>query len=151
MTTTTTSPSTETALCIKRVFAAPRPRVFDAWTLPDHLKKWFAPSDDYDIPVAELDLRVGGRYRIVMRHIAKDIRHTVIGVYREIRPQERLVYTWSWEDDPGSGETLVTVEFRDLGNSTEVTIKHEQFASIDARDKHNMGWMGCLGRLVKAL
>ena len=72
------------------------------------------------------------------------------GIFRDVRPPERLVYTWLWEEDnKGTGETLVTVEFRDLGQSTEVILTHEFFPNKEARDRHKWGWNGCLDRLEK--
>ena len=96
--TTRIAPSTpETILILKHVFSAPRQKVFDAWTQPALLKQWFAPSDEFDNPVVDVDLRVGGKYRIIMRHVPKNVQHAAIGEYREIRPPERLVFTWAWE------------------------------------------------------
>jgi len=71
------------------------------------------------------------------------------GVFREIRPPERLVYTWQWEGEPG--ETLVTVEFRDLGSRTEVVLTHERFPDAEAVARHTDGWNGCLIRLAELL
>src|SRR5438445_13670197 len=96
---------------LQRTFQAPREKVFQAWTRPEDLKRWSAPGD-LTTPVAEVDLRVGGRYRIDMR--APDgTLHRVTGTYREVDPPNRLVYTWQWETTPGATETLVTVAFHD--------------------------------------
>ncbi len=73
------------------------------------------------------------------------------GVYREVRPPERLVYTWRWEAQPELEETLVTVEFHDKGEATEVILTHAYFPTAKARDDHNRGWNGCLDRLAKLL
>lgn len=142
--------SAAATLRLQRTFAAPREAVFRAWTDPRALKAWFAPDDAFRTPVAEVDLREGGRYRIVM--LAPDgERHTVHGVFREIRAPERLVFTWAWESWPPSQETLVTVELREVGSQTELTLTHERLPSVEARDKHAEGWNGCLDRLPKAL
>jgi uncharacterized protein YndB with AHSA1/START domain len=70
------------------------------------------------------------------------------GTYREVRAPERLVYTWRWErPEMDVGETLVTVEFHDLGGATEVIVTHELFPDEAARDRHQEGWSGCLARL----
>jgi len=140
-----------TSLRITRTFAAPREKVFKAWTDPAALKKWFAPGDDYATLIAEVDLRVGGRYRIQIRS-PKGHLNTVAGVYREIEPPEKLVFTWSWQEGGMDvGETLVTVEFRDRGNTTELILTHEVFPTAEGRDEHSKGWAGCLDRLPKAL
>jgi uncharacterized protein YndB with AHSA1/START domain len=145
------NPKLETTLRLTRTFAAPREEVFRAWTDPAALKKWFAPGDDYATPNAEVDLRVGGRYRIQIQSPQGKF-HTVVGVYREVKPPEKLVFTWSWaEGGMDIGETVVTVEFRDQGESTELVLTHDRFPTTEARDDHRKGWTGCLDRLSKAL
>ncbi len=140
----------ETTLRITRTFAAPRDRVFQAWTDPEKLKQWWGPPG-YVTLVAEVDLRVGGHYRFGMKKIPDGEIFYLSGSYREVRPPERLVYTWRWENEPHGTETLVAVEFRGLGASTEVVLSHEMFPTRDARDQHDMGWTGCLERLVALL
>ena len=140
--------SIETTLQIRRTFQAPREKVFRAWTDPDQMKHWFAPTADYET-TAEVDLRVGGKYRIQMKHTDGSI-HTAVGEYREISEPEKLVYTWSWEDGSTSG-SLVTVKFRDLGSATELLLTHERFPTAELRDKHGQGWNGCLVRLEEHL
>src|ERR1700675_532832 len=112
--------SPETTLQMRRTFAAPRQRVFRAWTDAKELARWFAPSPDYSTVVPELDLRVGGKYRLEIHHKGGNV-HRVGGTYREIQPPEKLVFTWRPDGDPWPEDSLVTVEFHDLGNSTEVT------------------------------
>ena len=138
-------------LDLTRTFDTPREEVFRAWTEPEALKQWFAPSDAFSTPVAEVDLRVGGNYRIGMKPPDKDDLYIVGGTYQEIQPPEKLVFTLSWEQGVDVGETLVTVEFRDLGDSTEVVLSHERFPTEESRDKHAEGWNGCLERLEKIL
>lgn len=142
---TTATPTTETALIIRKKFNAPRSKVFEAWTQPEMLKQWFSPNETFLVPIAAVDLKVGGTYRIGMRPPDRETLHVATGVYREIRPPEKLVFTWSWEGEPM--ETLVTVEFRDLGDATEVMLKHEYFPDALTRDKHSEGWTGCLEQL----
>jgi uncharacterized protein YndB with AHSA1/START domain len=129
-----------TRLRVSRIFAAPREKVFRAWTDPQALKKWFAPSDKFVTRIPELDLRVGGRYRIEMQ--LEDKNNIVVGTYREIRPPEKLVFTGG-----AAGDTLVTIEFFDRHGQTEVVLTHERFLTAEARDAHNKGWLGCLDRL----
>lgn len=137
----------ETTLQLKRTFTAPRARVFKAWTNTEELKKWFAPSDDYSVPFAEVDLKVGGKYRIGMKSPAGDV-HTAVGIYREIKNPEKLAFTWTWEGTE-MPDTLVTVEFHDRGQSTEMVLTHELFPSKTEADRHNEGWTRCLDRLAK--
>ena len=140
----------EAALRLTRTFAAPRERVFRAWTEPEELKRWWGP-DGYATPSAEVDLRVGGAYRFGMRKLPDGEVFYLAGTFREVRPPERLVYTWVWEGNPERGETLVTVEFRERGKATEVRLTHELFPTAKTRDDHEKGWSSCLGKLAKAL
>ena len=139
--------SPETTLKVNRVFQAPRERVFRAWTVAKELARWFAPSAEYTTQVPELDLKVGGKYKVETHHKSGNV-HTVWGTYREIRPPERIVFTWSWENDPGAIESLVTLEFLDLGPSTEILLTHEHLPSAEERQKHEHGWNGCLAQLA---
>ncbi len=148
---TSTGQATETTLYMKRVFQVPREKVFQAWTSPDLLKKWFAASDDYTCPIAEVDARVEGKFRIAMKHTTKGMTHTAVGVYREVKSPERLVFTWSWEGEEENGETLVTIDFRSVGNTTEMMFKHENFPSKKVRDDHEQGWIGCFNRFAAAV
>lgn len=138
-----------TTLELRRTFQAARDRVFRAWTTPEEMKRWKAPGDR-TAPVIEVDLRVGGAYRVHMRAPdGSEVR--LVGVYREVDPPKKLVYTWRWETSPEMGETLVTVEFLERGGATEVVLKHEQFGSDEARDLHTQGWRGCFDKLAEIL
>ena len=78
-------------LSLTRTYAAPREAVFRAWTEPEALKQWFGPSDEFTTPIAEVDLRVGGRYRIGMKHPKEEHPHIAAGVYRGVRPPAKLL------------------------------------------------------------
>jgi len=138
-------------LRLSRRFDAPRERVFEAWTDPALLRRWWAAVQGWDTSVAEVDLRPHGRYRLSMRDRDHGAEYTVGGEYVEIRPPERLVYTWAWEGDAeimrGSEGTLVEVEFREDGDGTEVVLTHRGFADDRIRDLHGEGWSGCLDNL----
>ena len=136
-------------LRLERSFAAPRERVFRAWTDAAELARWFAPTGEHTTKVIALDVRVGERYRIEMHSPSGNV-YTVVGTFREIRPPERLVFTWAWEGKD-MGETLVTLEFRDRGGSTDLLLTHELFPTQEMRDEHARGWTGCLDRLAQAL
>jgi uncharacterized protein YndB with AHSA1/START domain len=86
-----------------------------------------------------------------MRRLADGVTAYVTGTYREIRPSERLAFTWRWEDEPEHGETLVTVELRDVGGATEMVLMHERFPSVASRDSHARGWPSCFDKLATAL
>jgi uncharacterized protein YndB with AHSA1/START domain len=128
---------------------APRERVFEAWTQAEELRRWFSPGP-MTTRVAEVDLRVGGRYRVIMR--APDgAEHTVSGVYRSIDPPGRLVFTWRWEDQPDPVETVVTIELTARGTSTELLLRHEGHPNAKERESHEHGWNGCLDKLEKVV
>ena len=133
---------------VRKLDAAPA-KVWRALTEPEMLKRWMAPDDAFKVPVAEAQVRVGGRYHIVM--ISPDgEEHDVSGVYREIVPNRKLVYTWAWKTTP-ERESVVTIELRAAGSGTELTLRHEQFADEEARNRHEHGWKGCLARLERAV
>ena len=142
-----TAVASPTSLVISRTYPASVERVFKAWTDANQLGQWFAPTDDYTTQ-ATVDLRINHEYRIAITHKGGNV-HNVVGTYRVIEPPRKLVYTWRW--DGASADTLVTIDFTPRGESTEVTITHEQFLDTDTRDKHNEGWTGCLERLERKL
>jgi len=137
---------TTTSLRLSRVINASPDAVFRAWTEPAQLKQWSAP-EGVELAEVEMDLTVGGRYRLHM-HTPGGVQHAV-GEYREIDPPRRLVYTWRWEEaDSDVGETLVTVEFHDVGGGTEVVLTHDLFPNAEAKGHHLQGWTSCVDRLA---
>jgi uncharacterized protein YndB with AHSA1/START domain len=140
-----TATAVKPSLTLKRRINAPPAKVYAAFTEPQTIARWFGPQG-VDKVDAETDLRVGGRYRIVM-HMGSDV-HDVGGVYREIVPNERLVFSWAWKSTP-ERESLVTVTFKPDGAGTLLTLMHEQFFDADARDRHSQGWSGALDKLEK--
>jgi uncharacterized protein YndB with AHSA1/START domain len=147
---TMATPTTaDTTLHIQRTFRATPERLFKAWTEPDQVARWFAPSGDFTVRVDRLDVRAGGRYRIEMHRPDGNV-HTAIGEYLEISPSTRLVFTWAWEGE-AMADTRVTVSLRAVGDSTELTLTHERFPDVDTRDQHAQGWAGCLTLLERAI
>ena len=139
----------KTSLHIRRFYKAPVTAVYAAWTDPEQMKHWMGPSDAFGEAEITMDVRVGGRYRFVM-HAPDGEVHRVGGVFREIVADKKLVYTWAWESTP-ERESLVTVEFKPSGEGTELALAHQRFADVQARDKHQEGWNGCLERLDRFL
>ena len=138
------------SLTLKRRLKAAPEKVYAAWTNPAQLAKWFGPKDIEALRV-ELDPRVGGRFRIVMRGTdaceeTGAEEHHVSGVYREVVPNEKLVFTWSWRSTP-ERESLVTVLIKPDGAGSLLTLIHEQLFDEEARDRHEHGWTGCLDKL----
>ena len=145
MATVTTKPS----LTIKRRFNASPAKVFAAWTDPEKLKHWMG-GREIGSATAQADVRVGGRYRVVMQKSDGSEQHDVSGVYREVIPNERLVFTWAWKSTP-ERESLVTITFKDDNGGTLMTFTHEQFFDEAARDRHQHGWNDSFEKLEKYL
>ena len=142
---TTTTPL---QLRLERVIRADRERTFAAWTEPELMRQWSAP-ETLTVEDGELDLRVGGRWRVVMVEPTGK-RHEAFGVYREVSPPKRLVYTHAWRlADGNSPETTVTVEFLEVAGGTRVVLTQEGFAAAPSRDSHVQGWSSSLNRLER--
>lgn len=133
----------ESTLRIDRVFAVPRERVWSAWTEPERLARWWWPERFGT--TYEIDLREGGTYRFYTRDLPPMGVLAVTGRFLEIRPPERLAYTWHWENE--ERETRVTVDLRDLDGRTALRIVHEGLTDAGERDNHATGWSDCLDRL----
>lgn len=127
---TLTMPS-DREIVITRVFDAPRPLVFEAWTTPEHVSRWYGAEP---LVVCEIDLRVGGRWRYVMR-LPDGGEHGFSGEYREIVPPERLVYTEGYEGLPPGHDYLVTTTFAEQDGKTTLT-SHLLYRSREDRDGH---------------
>jgi uncharacterized protein YndB with AHSA1/START domain len=134
------------SLTLKRRLNASPSKVYGAWTDPAQIARWFGP-EGAEILRAEADARVGGRYRIIMRTPDGE-EHGVSGVYREVAPNEKLVFTWAWRSTP-ERESLVTVAFMGDDDETLLTLTHEQFFDEAARDRHRSGWSGTLDKLAR--
>lgn len=128
---------------LTRIFDAPVGVVFEAWQKPDLMSRWFYPGDM--LCQASCDFRVGGRYRLEMRNRdGKTFPHH--GEYRDIEPQRRISFTWNSDS---VSDTLVTVEFEDLGPQTRLTLVHQGLPTEADRTNHNDGWQGCIANLAK--
>lgn len=140
----------ENALEMKRVFAAPVALVYRAWTDPQMMNRWFHPHPTM-VSICSVDFQVEGQYEVRMKH-PEGATYVVAGVYKQIVPDEKLVFTWQWQAEEETEETLVTVTFRAVGdNQTELTLLHERFGSEEERDSHAQGWEGTLEQLASAL
>jgi uncharacterized protein YndB with AHSA1/START domain len=154
---TKSAESAQPELTITRVLDAPRDLVFRVWTRPEHLVRWWGPSG-FTLPQCKMDLRPGGAFHYIMRSGEEgcsgshppNTEHRLRGVFREIKPPERLVFTWAWEDENGQlgHETLVTVTMTEQGSKTKLTLHQAVFESVTARDAHNSGWSESMLRLA---
>jgi uncharacterized protein YndB with AHSA1/START domain len=136
--------ATKPSLTLKRRLNAPPAKVYGAWTDPAQIMRWFGP-EQAEMLRAEANARAGGRYRIVFRTPDGE-EHDVSGVYREVVPNQKLVFTWAWRSTP-ERESLVTVALKRDGDGTVLTLTHEQFFDEAARDRHRTGWTGALDKL----
>lgn len=134
-----------TRLEVRRHYKAGVAAVYAACTDPEQMKFWMAPKGAVRESEVELDVRVGGRYRIVM-HAPDGETHRVAGEFREVVPPHRLVYTWAWESTP-ERQSLVTIELRPTSDGTELVLTHQRLADRDARNRHLEGWVNCLDML----
>ena len=147
---TRTEPGTPLAdgeLVITRVFDAPRELVFKLWTDPRHAALWWGPRD-HPATRVEMDVRPGGRWRhcLTAAEDGRELWHR--GVFREVSPPERLVFTFAWEEEGERGlETVVTVTFADRGGRTLMTFRQTPFRSTTERDGHRGGWSSAFDRL----
>jgi uncharacterized protein YndB with AHSA1/START domain len=137
----------DATLVLKRILNAPQERAFEVWTSAEHIQQWMQPEPGMVVPMASMDLRVGGKFRIQMKTVDGEF-FTAVGVFKEVKTPERLVYTWDWEKD-GSGTefgeaegkpSLMTVEFLKRGERTEIVLTHSRFATVETRDSHARGW-----------
>jgi uncharacterized protein YndB with AHSA1/START domain len=134
---------------MERLIPAPPERVFEYWTEPELVAKWFGPGD-FDVPSSQLDLRPGGKWRTTIRSPEGKLR-TVSGVYSTIEPPRRLVFTWAWDDDNGvrGHETQVTVTLEPTPGGTRLRLVQEDFQNREVRDQHNGGWSSSLNKLQR--
>lgn len=146
---TPTVVQSNTMLELRRIFHASPKRLFEAWSNPDFVAKWFHPAESMTTTVSELTFQIGGRYRFVMHG---DGDYIIGGTYQEIVPQEKLVFTWQWESEEDAPEMLVTLNFNEIdAENTELVLLHERFPHTEERDNHEIGWNGTLAELERAL
>lgn len=144
-----TALATKPSLTLVRRLKASPAKVYAAWTNPEQMVQCFGPSH-CTIRSAEADVRVGGRFRVVMVETDAGEVHDVSGVYRVVEPERKLVFSWAWITMPERA-SLVSVSLRPIDEGVELTLHHEQFADEPARDGHNQGWTESLDKLERFL
>jgi uncharacterized protein YndB with AHSA1/START domain len=139
-------------LRLERTFNASAERVFEAWTSAEVLRRWWPAGSDWETPVAEVDVRVGGSLRLVMRSPQGE-EFGGRGEYVEITPPERLVFTWTWDGHEGhKGTQLVEVEFRPREDgTTTVVLTNRGLEDEESRRTHRQGWEASLNNLERVL
>lgn len=138
-----------TSLRIERTFNAPPAKVFEAWTSAEVLRRWWHAEHSWETPVAEVDARVGGAIRLVMRNPADGSEYAGRGEYTVFDPPRRLAFTWTWESDD-SGRQLVEIEFIDHGERTTVVLTNSGIPEGETDDYIN-GWQNSFDNLDIAL
>ena len=146
-----TSPAPD-AIRLERTFNAPAQAVFDAWTSAEVLRRWWPAGSDWDTPVAEVDVRVGGRLRLVMRSPEGE-EFGGRGEYLEINPPERLVFSWTWDGHEGhEGGQLVEVEFTEREDgTTTVVVTNRGLRDEESKRSHEQGWEASFDNLDRVL
>ena len=138
------------SLVLTRFYPVEPEKVWRAWTDPQALKRWWGPGGAEPVAVADLDLRKGGRFRIVFGG-AQGTDHEVQGSYREVVPNRKLVFTWTWPRTTPERESVVTIELRKVPRGTELHFRHEQLFDESVRDGHRRGWTESLVKLERLL
>jgi uncharacterized protein YndB with AHSA1/START domain len=138
------------AVRLRRSFAAPREKVFRAWTDPEALRSWWCPPGWIPAEI-EINLRTGGEYRIGMRNRENGSLVSVCGRFLEVHRPERLLYTWHWENAfHGIPEMRVSVEFAESGSQTEITLIHENLPEVGVCLRHRAGWIAAWDRMEQS-
>jgi uncharacterized protein YndB with AHSA1/START domain len=136
-------------LRIERAFAASVEEVFDAWTSPEVMRRWLHPATDWGTPAADVDLRVGGHVRVVMRRPdGTDVEHR--GEYTVIERPHRLAMRWTFGDEPAN-EQLIELSFREYDGSTMVVLVNSAISTDERRASQDRGWNGCFDLLEQML
>ena len=147
---TATELAARPSLTLTRRLNARADKVYAAWTDPQNLIQWFMPASVVPGTVkAEIDLRVGGKYRISFKKNDGEY-FEVAGVYREVVPNARLVFSWAWHSTP-ERESVVSISIKPEGERTLLTLHHAQFADQAACDAHERGWSGMLDNIETLL
>lgn len=142
--------ATKPSLVLKRRIKAAPEKVYEAWTKPEQMTLWWGGgSGSPKKPIAETDLKVGGRFRVQFWG-TNDEHHSVSGIYREVVPNRKLCFSWAWQSTP-ERESLVTIDLNPVNDGTVLTLTHEQFFDEKARDDHGVGWNASLDRLEAML
>ncbi len=142
-------------LTLSRSYPVAPEKVWRAWTDPQALKRWWGPGGPEAVAVAQLDVRVGGRFRIVFGGPRGD-EHEVQGRYLEVAPPAksqpgRLVFTWTWPRTTPERESVVTIVFERTPEGTQLAFRHEGHFDETVRDNHKRGWSESLAKLERFL
>jgi uncharacterized protein YndB with AHSA1/START domain len=138
--------ATKPSLTLSRHYPVGPEKVWRAWTDPEAVKKWWGPGPGEPVAAAELDVRLGGKFRIVFGG-PNGKEHECAGTYKEVVPNRRLVFTWSWPRTTPERISIVTIVFKAAGGGTDLVFTHEQLFDEKVRDDHKRGWSSSLDKL----
>ena len=135
---------------MSHTLAAPRPAVWQALTDPKEVASWWGPRG-FSVPSIDFEPAVGASYTIAMQPPEGELFH-LRGEFREVEPPARLAYTFNWEPpDADDRETLVRLELRERGATTEVSLTQGEFATQSRLELHDGGWTDSFDRLEALL
>lgn len=139
------------SLRLRRRFSKPPEAIFRAWTTPELLRRWWCPAGWAPAEI-EIDLRVGGAYRLGMRRTDESSLVCVYGRFLEVSAPGKLIYSWKWENAfEQMPETKVTVTFTESAGETELELTHEPLPEIPICLRHRSGWIEAWQRLEESL
>lgn len=138
------------SLTLTRSYPVAPEKVWRAWTDPQALKRWWGPGGEQPVALAELDVHVGGHFHIVFGG-PQGTDHEVRGIYKEVVPNRKLVFTWTWPRTTPERESVVTIELRRSGSGTELLFRHEKLIDEAVRDGHRRGWTESFAKLEQFL
>ena len=127
------------SLTLARSYPVAPEKVWRAWTDPEAIARWWGPGGEQPVALAELDVRVGGHFHIVFGG-PQGTDHEVCGIYQEVVPNRKLVFTWIWPRTTPERESVVTIELRRSGSGTELLFRQEKLFDEAVRDGHRRGW-----------
>lgn len=143
----TNQPVDKPSLTLRRHYPVAPEKVWRAWTDPQALRQWFGPADEQQpVSVADIDLRAGGRFRLVFGG-PDGSEHEAAGVYKEVRPHRKLVFSWCWPRTTPDRISQITILLRAEGTGTAMEFRHEHFYDQAACDGHERGWTVTFGKL----
>ncbi len=134
-------------LTVTRIINAPCAMVFRAWTEPEQLAQWFGPAE-VELRDLKVEVKIGGAFRV--HFVSKTGDHIATGNYREIVPNQRLKFSWSWEHY-AMPDSVVTVNFEDLGQTTRLTLVHEGLPDQEDADDHTKGWTSMIEKFTRLM
>jgi uncharacterized protein YndB with AHSA1/START domain len=134
-------------LTVARIINAPCTMVFRAWTEPEQLAQWFGPAE-VELRDLKVEVKMGGAFRV--HFISKTGDHIATGNYREIVPNQQLKFSWSWEHY-AMPDSVVTVDFEDLGQTTRLTLVHEGLPDQEDADDHTKGWTSMIEKFTRLM